>query len=206
MSKNIVFVHGNVNIKKENFKSAFKKLKKTLLEQYANMERWGGLKWINIDKVKESSNLDELLNICQWSVEYNLDNDIDTVKSNIGKIGEERLIFSTLSEFIENNSELIIYAENGSRQYAETRYKFNYRDMSIYNQTAYGYEIEELHNADLNDFYAVVDRNSNIKNLYNNIMNNIEQLNVELESIYLTSQRKEYFLQILYHQMLEKLG
>ena len=64
--------------------------------------------WIDIEKVKESTKLESLLYVCQWFPEFNTNNDIDTLKSRINLLGEEKLIFKALSPFIQDDSDLII--------------------------------------------------------------------------------------------------
>lgn len=134
MSKKIVFDYGNIVIKSENFVKAFKSLKSALLLEHS--KRTGNenrLLWIDIEKVKESTKLESLLHVCQWFPEFNLDNDIDTIKSRINLLGEDRLIFKALAPFIEDDSELILYAEDESTGYKEHKYSFKNGNMYFHN-------------------------------------------------------------------------
>lgn len=130
----IVFDYGNIYIKEKDFDEAFKSLKKSLLEEYSS--RTGNenrLLWIDIEKVKESTKLESLLYACQWFPEFNLNNDIDTLKSRINLLGEDKLIFKALAPFIQDNSELIIYAEDELIGYKEHRYSFKNGNMYFHN-------------------------------------------------------------------------
>lgn len=134
MSKKIVFDYGNIFIKEKDFNEAFKSLKEALLKEHSS--RTGNenrLLWIDIEKVKESTKLESLLHVCQWFPEFNLDNDIDVLKSRINLLGEDKFIFKALAPFIQDDSELIIYAEDESIGYREHRYSFKNGNMYFHN-------------------------------------------------------------------------
>lgn len=133
MSKNIEFVEANIVIKKENFNEAFQSLKEALINEHSKREgNENKLTWIDINKVSKSENLISLLKVAQWNAELDEDENIDTLNSMIMKLGEEKLIFSTLAIYIENGSELMLFAENGSLEYSKIVYSFNNKKVSIY--------------------------------------------------------------------------
>lgn len=134
MGKKIVFDYGNIFIKKEDFNEAFKSLKERLLKEHSSrVGNENKLLWIDIEKVKESTNLESLLYVCQWIPEFNLDKDIDTFNSRINLLGEDKLIFKALAPFIQDESELILYAEDELIGYKEHRYYFKNGNMYFYN-------------------------------------------------------------------------
>jgi len=126
MSKKLVFDYGNIFIAKEDQEVAFNDLKTALILEHS--KRTGNenkLLWIDIAKVNNCDNLKDLLTICQWHAEYDLNNNIDTLKSNINLLGEDELIFKSLAPSINNDSILIMYAENEIDLYREYRYIFD---------------------------------------------------------------------------------
>lgn len=134
MSKKILFDSSSIFIKEENFNEAFKNLKEKLLEEHSKRTgKENRLLWIDIEKVKESTKLESLLYVCQWFPEFNTNNDIDTLKSRINLLGEEKLIFKALPPFIKDDSDLIIYPEDESAGYKEHKYTFKDGKMYYHN-------------------------------------------------------------------------
>ena len=123
----ITMIDSKFTIKKENYEKALKALKEVFIPDnmtcydYINGKKYPHFSWVNTKTVLNSETLGDALTEIRYSPEYNENGDICNVEFTGEKYGDEKVFFTALAPYIENDSYLSFEGEDGD----EWIWKFN---------------------------------------------------------------------------------
>mgnify|MGYP005608626271 CR=1 FL=1 len=112
-------VDSNFTIKKENIQKAWDSLIELFkIEKKSILDSSGyHYSWIDTKSVLDAKTFEDAMDEARWSVEINpLNGDIDDICFNGEKYGgDETIILSSIAQYVENGSYIIMQGEEGER-------------------------------------------------------------------------------------------
>lgn len=93
-------------IKASNKEAALSALKKLFVKRKQ-------LGWVSQEDIKDKTSLEDALEECRWDTENSIEGDIDCIRFNGEKSGDDEIIFDAIAPYVEKDSFIEMQGEEG---------------------------------------------------------------------------------------------